>query len=88
MKSGNMLADRQDIENDIRTFKCSDCNGKGSIPWKELPDWQQQMNEKIEDEIWKNTKRHGHRTNVEVARDVRKQGSPCKSCDQTGEIYI
>jgi hypothetical protein len=86
MSNGNCLLDRHEVA-DIRTFKCRDCNGKGYFPWKELPDWHQQMNEKIEDEIWQNRKRNGSMTAVEVARSVRIQGCACRPCDTTGEVY-
>lgn len=84
----NMLVDRIEADNDVRTFKCRDCNGQGSVPWKTVDDWQLRMSEKIEDEIYKNIKRHGIRTVVQVARDVRRDGCRCEACDGCGEVYI
>ena len=91
MNSGNMLVDRMDIENDIRTFKCRDCNGQGSIPWREVDNWQQLMNEDIDDKMFKALKKFGRISffaMLHIARLVRKSGRKCEKCNGCGEVYI
>jgi len=91
MLNGNILVDRMDIENDIRTFKCRDCDGNGYIPWHELEDWQTLMSEQIDDKVFKAMKKLGRISfyaMLQIARIVRKSGKRCGACDGCGEVYI
>lgn len=89
-RSGNSIVD-MNYDCDVRTFKCRDCRGRGAIAWREVKDWQHEMNEVIDDKIFRALKKVGRLSfygMLYIARLVRKSGRKCEICDGTGEVYI
>lgn len=90
MNSGNMLVDRHEKE-DIRTYKCCNCNGKGSVKWSELLDGVFLMTVEIDNKLRYLKKKFpdaSWRCFLHVARLIRKEGCKCYQCEGTGEVYI
>lgn len=86
--SGNYLLDRMEAE-DCPTRKCQECNGLGSISWKNANNWIAVMGEAIHAQILKTEKGIGRKLSfgeaVRLARIVRSDGQECFECEGLGE---
>ena len=86
MPSGNHVLDYAD-RMETKSCECRACNGTGKVEWTDM--------EKMFDEMafiaWK-MKKAGiplktFKECLALGRQVKKEGTDCKHCDGTGEVY-